>query len=102
MDTNLVVPVTTTKCQVIFDYFLDVSLVVSTLMLVLLVRNSLTIILESAIPTSDSLSCCCGAYLSYLSLSVTELRVIQDESSENFGVIVIDECGPISSTQINT
>ncbi|URE15215.1 choline monooxygenase [Musa troglodytarum] len=27
MDTNLVVPVTTTKCQVIFDYFLDVSLV---------------------------------------------------------------------------
>ncbi|KAJ8461366.1 hypothetical protein OPV22_034292 [Ensete ventricosum] len=26
MDTNLVVPVTTTKCHVIFDYFLDVSL----------------------------------------------------------------------------
>ncbi|XP_074582107.1 choline monooxygenase, chloroplastic [Curcuma longa] len=27
MDTNLVVPLTTTKCQVVFDYFLDTSLV---------------------------------------------------------------------------
>ncbi|WOK96331.1 choline monooxygenase, chloroplastic [Canna indica] len=26
MDTNLVIPLTTTKCQVIFDYFLDLSL----------------------------------------------------------------------------
>ena len=29
MDTNLVLPLSATKCQVIFDYFLDASLMVT-------------------------------------------------------------------------